>query len=64
MLPPINRIAVLRGSKANKTRMSLAEKATADVKSGHSYETPAVLVLPILGGSQPYIDWIMRETKK
>ena len=46
-----------------KTRMSLAEKVTADVKLGHSYETPAVLVLPILGGSQPYIDWILAETK-
>lgn len=46
-----------------KTRMSLAEKVTADVKSGHSYETPAVLVLPILGGSQAYIDWILAETK-
>jgi periplasmic divalent cation tolerance protein len=47
-----------------KTRMSLAEKVTAGVKSGHSYETPAVLVLPILGGSQPYIDWILAETDK
>ena len=47
-----------------KTRMSLAEKVTAGVKSGHSYETPAVLVLPILGGSQPYIDWILAETEK
>jgi periplasmic divalent cation tolerance protein len=46
-----------------KTRMSLAEKVTAAVKSGHSYETPAVLVLPILGGSQPYIDWLLAETK-
>ncbi len=45
-----------------KTRMTLAEKVTAAVRSGHSYETPAVLVLPILGGSQPYIDWLLAET--
>jgi periplasmic divalent cation tolerance protein len=45
-----------------KTRMSLAEKVAAAVRSGHSYETPAVLVLPILGGSQPYIDWLLAET--
>jgi periplasmic divalent cation tolerance protein len=46
-----------------KTRMSLAEKVTAAVRSGHSYETPAVLVLPILGGSQPYIEWLLAETE-
>ena len=45
-----------------KSRMSLAEKITAEVKAGHAYETPAVLVLPIFGGSQPYIDWILAET--
>ena len=45
-----------------KSRMSLAEKITAEVNAGHAYETPAVLVLPILGGSQPYIDWILAET--
>ncbi len=46
-----------------KTRTSLAEKVTAEVKAGHAYDTPAVLVLPILGGSQPYIEWIMKETE-
>ncbi len=24
----------------------------------HSYEVPSILVLPILGGSEPYLDWI------
>jgi periplasmic divalent cation tolerance protein len=46
-----------------KTRTSLAEKVTAAVKADHAYDTPAVLVLPILGGSEPYIEWIMKETK-
>ncbi len=47
-----------------KTRTSLAEKVTAAVKVDHAYDTPALLVLPILGGSEPYIEWIMEETEK
>ncbi len=47
-----------------KTRTSLAEKVTAAVKADHAYDTPALLVLPILGGSEPYIEWIMEETEK
>jgi periplasmic divalent cation tolerance protein len=45
-----------------KTRASLAERVTAAVKASHSYETPAVLVLPVSGGNQPFIDWILAET--
>lgn len=45
-----------------KTRASLAERVTAAVKENHSYETPAVLVLPVKGGNQSFIDWILAET--
>lgn len=47
-----------------KTRASHAEAVIGAVKAGHAYETPAALVLPILGGSQPYIDWLLAETEK
>lgn len=47
-----------------KTRRSHAEKITAAIKAAHTYDNPAVLVLPILGGSQPFIDWILAETEK
>jgi periplasmic divalent cation tolerance protein len=46
-----------------KTRRSLAERAIEMVKANHSYETPAALVLPVLGGSQPYIEWLLAETE-
>jgi len=46
-----------------KTRSSLAERVSAAVKTGHSNETPAVLVLPVSGGNQSFIDWILAETK-
>ena len=45
-----------------KTRASLAEQVTAAVKASHPYDTPAVLVLPVDGGNQSFIDWILAET--
>lgn len=29
----------------------------------HSYDCPCVVALPIEGGHQPYLDWILRETR-
>jgi periplasmic divalent cation tolerance protein len=46
-----------------KTRASLAEQVTVAVKESHSYETPAILVLPVAGGNQSFIDWILAETE-
>jgi periplasmic divalent cation tolerance protein len=46
-----------------KTRAALAERVTAAVKAGHSYDTPAVVVLPVTGGNQSFIDWILAETE-
>jgi periplasmic divalent cation tolerance protein len=45
-----------------KTRSSLAERVSAAVKAGHSNEIPAILVLPVSGGNQSFIDWILAET--
>jgi periplasmic divalent cation tolerance protein len=47
-----------------KTRASLAEEVRARVKAGHSYETPAILVLPIESVDQTYLAWVMGETEK
>lgn len=46
-----------------KTRASLAEAVRADVKAGHSYETPAILVLPVESVDQAYLAWVMAETE-
>lgn len=45
-----------------KTRVSLSEKVIAEVKRLHSYEIPALLVLPAEGGSTEYCAWILSET--
>ena len=47
-----------------KTRASLAESVCAQVKARHSYEIPAILVLPIESVDQTYLAWIMAETEK
>ncbi|MGV8841221.1 MAG: divalent-cation tolerance protein CutA [Bauldia sp.] len=46
-----------------KTRADLADRLTAAVAVRHAYETPAILVLPIIGGDARYLDWITAETQ-
>jgi periplasmic divalent cation tolerance protein len=47
-----------------KTRASLAEAVRARVKDKHSYDTPAILVLPIESVDETYLGWIMAETEQ
>jgi periplasmic divalent cation tolerance protein len=57
--------AVARDSEAVmivKTRESLSGKVIEAVKSRHSYTNPALIVLPILGGSTEYLRWLEEET--
>ena len=44
-----------------KTRLSLVEKITEEVKNIHSYDLPEILALPILDGSKDYLDWLNNE---
>lgn len=46
-----------------KTRSSMAERVMAEVRSRHAYENPALLVLPVLGGSADFLAWIMAGTQ-
>src|ERR671919_632341 len=41
-----------------KTRAALAEAVRAAVKAKHSYDTPAILVLPIESVDHTYLGWI------
>ena len=45
-----------------KTRASLAERVMEAVKARHTYTNPALVVLPILGGSADYLRWLDEET--
>ncbi len=41
--------------KSDKKRLS---RLTKEVKALHSYDTPEVIALPVIGGSQDYLRWI------
>lgn len=45
-----------------KTREALAEEVTAAVRTMHAYGNPAILVLPVVGGSADFLGWIVAET--
>jgi periplasmic divalent cation tolerance protein len=45
-----------------KTRAELAERVRQAVRASHSYETPAILFLPLKGGDQDFLAWILNET--
>lgn len=45
-----------------KTRRSLAERVIAETAARHPYENPAIVVLPIESGAEPYLGWIMAQT--
>jgi periplasmic divalent cation tolerance protein len=41
-----------------KTKKTLFKKISAKVKSLHSYQTPEIIALPIVNGSEDYLNWI------
>ena len=57
--------AVERGEEAVmivKTRASAAEAVRAVVKEMHSYDTPAILVIPIASVDEAYQRWLLAES--
>jgi periplasmic divalent cation tolerance protein len=47
-----------------KTREDLAATVVATLKAAHSYENPAIVVLPVAGGSLPYLEWVLAQTRR
>jgi periplasmic divalent cation tolerance protein len=41
-----------------KTSAALSNQVESTIAGLHSYEVPEFLVLPICGGSEPYLDWL------
>ena len=46
-----------------KSRAQWLAALTEKVKEMHSYEVPCVVALPIEGGNQDYLNWLMAETR-
>jgi periplasmic divalent cation tolerance protein len=46
-----------------KTRASLSERVSTAVKEMHSYDVPAILVLPLETVDAAYLQWMTQETE-
>lgn len=47
-----------------KTREAKVEEVVERIRRLHPYELPEVIVLPIIGGYEPYLEWIGEETER
>jgi periplasmic divalent cation tolerance protein len=47
-----------------KTTKALVKKVEKAVKENHSYEVPEIIAIPIVSGSNEYLNWINSETKE
>ncbi len=46
-----------------KTRAGLSEQVMAVIKDHHPYDTPALLVLPVMASGEDYTAWVLQQTK-
>jgi len=47
-----------------KTTLGLFERLKEKVIELHSYEVPEIIVLPIIAGHRPYLDWITESVSR
>lgn len=47
-----------------KTRAGLADAVIARARSLHPYTNPALLVIPLAGGSEDFMNWVVAQTTK
>ncbi|MGD9669761.1 MAG: divalent-cation tolerance protein CutA [Hyphomicrobiaceae bacterium] len=45
-----------------KTRLGLAAAVVDHVRARHPYDNPALVVIPVAGGSEIFLEWILAET--
>ena len=70
VLAPITSIYVWQGARERaqetpmliKTQGALADAAVARIRSLHGYENPAILTVPVIGGSADFLAWIAAQT--
>ena len=47
-----------------KTDLALFSSLSAKIKELHSYEVVEIIALPIVAGSQPYLNWISENVEQ
>ncbi len=71
ILAPIRSIYVWQGNREEasetpmliKTTTARSEAVVARVKALHSYDNPAIVLIPIEGGSPEFLAWIAAQTQ-
>ena len=66
VLPGMQSIYVWEGEVQREREVLLLAKSTRanfndlerEVRAIHSYETPEIIALPVVGGSEPYLKWL------
>ena len=70
ILGDVSSIFLWKGSIQNESEIALFLKTAVEkvplltkrVSELHSYEEPCIIALPIVGGSDQFLDWIKTET--
>jgi periplasmic divalent cation tolerance protein len=47
-----------------KTRAGLTDRVIGEARRMHPYTNPALVVLPLAGGSAEFLDWICQQTAR
>ncbi|MEM2928405.1 MAG: divalent-cation tolerance protein CutA [Nitrososphaerota archaeon] len=47
-----------------KSKRNLYEEIEKSIKEIHPYETPEIIAMPIISGSEDYLKWLDNELKK
>ncbi|HVF23316.1 MAG TPA: divalent-cation tolerance protein CutA [Pyrinomonadaceae bacterium] len=71
ILPEMESVYRWQGQIERQSEILLIVKTTAgkfaeletEVRALHSYETPEIVAVPIVAGSQPYLDWVSESVK-
>jgi periplasmic divalent cation tolerance protein len=71
ILDNMNSLYMWQGKVQDDSEIVMIAKTTEDhvpqlvekVKSLHSYECPCIVSIPVSGGNQDFLDWIMDEVK-
>ena len=66
VLPPMTSVYIWKGEVERGSEVLVVAKSTqakfagleSAVRAIHSYDTPEIIALPIVAGSQPYLSWL------
>ena len=71
IIPGITSLYIWQGKRCRdaetamliKTRAQLADLVVAEAKVLHPYDNPALVVLPVAGGSAEFLAWVGEQTR-